>query len=93
MKRLLLFILFSASFSLYAQVINYPKTLPFREWSVGLTSAYNFDRDVVLFDEGGPSLAVNAGYGIQYSLDVNMRFNYFFSGSYGRTTPGCVIFS
>ena len=49
---------------------------------MGLTTGYHFDRDVVLFDAGGPSVAVNAGYGIQYSLDVNARVLYFFEGSY-----------
>ena len=81
MKRLFLFLLFSASLSLYAQVINFPKTLPFQAWSVGLTPSYHIDRDVVLFDAGGPAIAVNGGYGILYSLDVNARYIYFFNGA------------
>jgi hypothetical protein len=80
MKRLLLLLLFSTSLTLSAQVVNFPKTLPQRAWSVGLSPAYNIDRDVVLFEGGGASVALNGGYGILYSLDVNARYMYFFNG-------------
>jgi hypothetical protein len=80
MKKLLFFLLFSASFTLYAQVVNYPKTLPHRSWSVGLTPAYHIDRDVVLFEGGGPSIALSGGYGFLYSLDINARYIYFVNG-------------
>jgi hypothetical protein len=81
MKRLLFLLLFSTSLTLYAQVVNFPKTLPQRAWSVGLSPAYHFDRDVVLFEGGGASLALNGGYGILYSVDVNARYIYFFNGA------------
>ena len=80
MRRLLFLLLFSTSLTLSAQVVNFPKTLPQRAWSVGLSPAYHIDRDVVLFDGGGASVALNGGYGILYSLDVNARFMYFFNG-------------
>jgi hypothetical protein len=80
MKRLLLFFLLSSGMSLYAQVVSFPKTLPERTWSVGLTPAYHFDRDVVLFDAGGAAFALSGGYGILYPLDVNARYTYFVNG-------------
>lgn len=81
MRKLLLLLLFSTSFTLYAQVVNFPKTLPHRAWSVGLTPAYHFDSTVVAFDAEGASVAVSGGYGILYSLDVNARYIYFFNGT------------
>jgi len=80
MKRFLFLILFSIPVLVFGQVVNYAKTLPERAFSVGLTPAYHADRNVVYFDGGGPSIALNAGYGIQYSLDVNARYIYFFNG-------------
>ena len=81
MKRLLFLLLFSTSLTLYAQVVTFAKTLPERAWSVGLTPAYHIDRDVVLFDAGGTSVALNGGYGLLYSLDVNARYIYFVNGT------------
>lgn len=81
MKRLLFLILFSTSLTLYAQVVNFPKTIPERAWSVGLSPAYHIDSDVIMFDAGGASIALNGGYGILYSLDVNARYMYFFNGA------------
>lgn len=81
MKKLLFLLLFSVSLSLYAQVITFPKTLPERTWSVVLSPAYHMDRNVVAFDAGGPSIALGAGYGLLYSLDVNARYIYFFNGA------------
>jgi len=81
MRKLLLLLLFSSSFTLYAQVVNFPKTLPHRAWSVGLTPAYHFDSTVVAFDAEGASVAVSGGYGILYSLDVNARYIHFFNGT------------
>jgi len=81
MKRFLFFLLFCMSVTLYGQVVNFAKTLPQRAWSVGLAPAYHFDRDVVSFDAGGTSIALNGGYGLLYSLDVNARYIYFFNGA------------
>ncbi len=81
MKRLLFLLLFSTSLTLSAQVVNFPKTLPQRAWSVGLSPAYHFDNNIVAFDADGASLALSGGYGILYSLDVNARYMYFFNGA------------
>jgi hypothetical protein len=81
MKRLLFLLLFSLSVTLSGQVVNYAKTLPERSWSVGLTPAYHFDNNVITFESGGPSIAINGGYGLLYSLDVNARYIYFFNGA------------
>jgi hypothetical protein len=81
MKRFLFFLLFSMSVTLYGQVVTFAKTLPQRAWSVGLTPAYHNDRNVVAFDAGGASIALNGGYGLLYSLDVNARYIYFFNGA------------
>jgi len=81
MKRLLFLVLFSTSFTLYAQVVTYAKTLPERAWSVGLTPAYHIDRNVIVFDAGGASFALNGGYGLLYSLDLNARYIYFVNGT------------
>jgi hypothetical protein len=80
MKRVLFLLLFSLSVSLSGQVVNFAKTLPQRAWSVGLTSAWHMDRNVILFDAGGASFALNGGYGLLYSLDVNARYIYFLNG-------------
>lgn len=80
MKRLLFLLFFSLSVTVSGQVVNYAKTLPERSWSVGLTPAYHFDNNVITFESGGPSIAINGGYGLLYSLDVNARYIYFFNG-------------
>jgi hypothetical protein len=80
MKRLLFLLFFSLSLTLSAQVVNFAKTLPERAWSVGLSPAWHMDRNVILFDAGGASVALNGGYGLQYSLDVNARYVYFLNG-------------
>jgi len=80
MKRVLFLLLFSLSITLSGQVVNFAKTLPQRAWSVGLTPAWHFDRNVILFDSGGPSFTLSGGYGILYSLDVNARYTYFVNG-------------
>lgn len=81
MKRLFFLLLLFLSVTLSAQVVNFAKTLPERAWSVGLTPAYHFDNNVVTFDAGGASVALNGGYGLLYSLDVNARYVYFFNGA------------
>jgi hypothetical protein len=64
-----------------AQVVNYAKTLPQRSFSVGFTPSYQIDRNVVLFDAGGMAYFLNAGYGLQYSLDLNVKYGYFVNGT------------
>lgn len=81
MKRLLFLLLFSLSVTLSGQVVNFAKTLPERAWSVGLTPAWHIDRNVILFDAGGASFALNGGYGLLYSLDLNARYVYFMNGT------------
>ena len=81
MKRLLFLLLFSLSVTLSGQVVNFAKTLPERAWSVGLTPAWHMDRNVILFDAGGASFALNGGYGLLYSLDLNARYVYFMNGT------------
>lgn len=81
MKKLLLLLLFSLPVLLSAQVVNFAKTLPERAWSVGFTPAWHADRNVILFDAGGASFALNGGYGLLYSLDVNARYVYFMNGT------------
>jgi len=81
MKRALFLLLFFLSVTLSAQVVNYAKTLPERAWSAGLATAYHFDNNVVTFDAGGTSIALNGGYGLLYSLDLNARYIYFLNGA------------
>lgn len=80
MKKVLFLILFTLPLLASAQVVNFAKTLPERAWSVGLTPAYHVDRNVILFDAGGASFALNGGYGLQYALDLNARYVYFLNG-------------
>lgn len=63
-----------------AQVVNFAKTLPQRAFSVGISPAWHSDRNVILFDGGGPSFSLKGGYGVLYSLDVNARYIYFVNG-------------
>ena len=63
------------------QVVNFAKTLPERAFSIGVSPAYHIDRNVVLFDAGGPAIGVSGGYGIQYSLDVGAKYIYFLNGT------------
>ena len=80
MKRLILLLLITLPFMASGQVVNFAKTLPERAFSVGLAPAYHIDRNVILFDAGGPAIGINGGYGLQYSLDVNARYIYFQNG-------------
>jgi len=80
MKRLLLLFFLALPVMASGQVVNFAKTLPQRAYSVGITPAYHAARNVILFEGGGPSIAVNGGYGLLYSLDVNARFIYFVNG-------------
>jgi hypothetical protein len=80
MKRLLSFFLIMLPVMASGQVVNFAKTLPERAFSVGITPALHIDRNVILFEGGGPSIAVNGGYGLLYSLDVNARYIYFING-------------
>jgi hypothetical protein len=80
MKKLLLLLLLSISVMASGQVVNFAKTLPQRAYSVGISPALHSDRNVILFEGGGPSVAINGGYGILYSLDVNVRYIYFING-------------
>ena len=81
MKRFLFLCLFSLPVLVSSQVVNYAKTLPERAFSVGITPAYHIDRNVILFDAGGASFAMNGGYGLLYSLDLNARYVYFVNGT------------
>ena len=60
---------------------NSARILPQRSFSVGLTPAYHIDRNVILFDAGGPAIGLSGGYGVQYSVDVNARYVYFLNGT------------
>lgn len=79
-KRFFFLLLFSAPLLVSGQVVNFAKTLPERAFSVGITPAYHIDRNVILFDAGGAAFALNGGYGLQYSIDVNARYVYFMNG-------------
>ncbi|MEZ5071914.1 MAG: hypothetical protein R2751_13380 [Bacteroidales bacterium] len=80
MKRFFIPGLLLVPFFLSGQVVNFAKTLPERAFSVGLTPAYHFDNNVILFDAGGPAAALNVGYGVQYSFDVGAKYYYFLNG-------------
>lgn len=64
-----------------AQVVNFAKTLPQRAFSVGITPSYQMDRNVVMFDAGGLAVFASAGYGLQYSVDLNVKYGYFVNGT------------
>ncbi|MFO7933073.1 MAG: hypothetical protein R6U78_03230 [Bacteroidales bacterium] len=81
MKKLLLLSLLVGSVAASGQVVNYAKTLPQHSFSAGLAPSYHIDRDVILFDAGGMAYFVNAGYGVQYSIDVNLKYGYFVNGT------------
>ena len=81
MRRLLSLFIIAMPVLTSGQVVNYAKTLPQRAYSIGLTPAYHIDKDVILFDAGGVSIFASAGYGIQYSFDVNVKYGYFVNGT------------
>ena len=64
-----------------AQVVNFAKTLPQRAFSVGITPSYQMDRNVVMFDAGGLAVFASAGYGLQYSVDLSVKYGYFVNGT------------
>jgi len=64
-----------------AQVVNFAKTLPQRAFSIGITPSYQMDRNVVMFDAGGLAVFASAGYGLQYSVDLNVKYGYFVNGT------------
>jgi len=80
-KKLFLLSLVIWSVAVSGQVVNFAKTLPQRSFSVGLASSYHIDNDVILFDAGGMAYFVNAGYGLQYSIDLNLKYGYFVNGT------------
>ena len=80
MKRLIFLLLISVPVLISGQVVNFAKTLPERAFSVGLTPAYHIDRNVILFDAGGPAIGLSGGYGLQYSIDINAKYIYFLNG-------------
>jgi hypothetical protein len=80
MKRLLFLFLLAIPLMASGQVVNFAKTLPQRAYSVTLSPAYHADRNVILFEGGGPSVSIKGGYGVLYSLDVNARIIYFVNG-------------
>ncbi len=71
------------------QVVNYAKTLPQRAFSVGLVPAYYFDNASVGLrsigvqpdEQGSFSVALTGGYGIQYSLDLGVKYTYVLNGT------------
>ena len=80
MKRLILLLLIVVPVLASGQVVNFAKTLPERSYNIGLTPAYHFDNNTVLFDAEGPAIALNAGYGLKYPLDFNVKYIYFVNG-------------
>ncbi len=80
MKRIipLLFIAFSLTVS--GQVVNFAKTLPQRAFSLSPSAAWHVDNAVRLFDAGGPSFSLSAGYGILYAVDLSARYVYYLNG-------------
>ena len=81
MRRLLLLLLTTIPVLSCGQVVNYAKTIPQRSFNIGIAPVYNIDKDVILFDAGGMSFYANAGYGLQYSLDLNLKYGYFVNGT------------
>jgi hypothetical protein len=89
MKRLLLLIFLTVPLLATGQVVNYAKTLPQRAFSVGLVPAYYFDNgsvglrslDVEQDENGSFSVALTGGYGIQYSLDLGVKYVYVLNGT------------
>ena len=81
MRRLLLLLLITIPVFSSGQVVNYAKTIPQRSFNIGIAPVYNIDKDVILFDAGGMSLYANAGYGLQYSLDLNLKYGYYVNGT------------
>ena len=81
MKRNLFLLLLVIPVLTSGQIANFAKTLPERAFSIGISPAYHIDRNVILFDAGGPAVGLSGGYGLQYSLDVNARYIYFHNGA------------
>ncbi|MFC2129285.1 hypothetical protein ACFLQX_00740 [Bacteroidota bacterium] len=74
MKRYLFIIFLFVSTLTSAQVINFGKTLPVRSFSIGTSASYNVDTYV---NDGGMSFMAFGGFGIGYSLDVNVKYGYY----------------
>lgn len=78
MKKSLLISLLFLPILAMGQVVTFPKTLPQNSFSAG--AAANYNSDVFAFDGDGPSFMLHGGYGIQYSLDVNLKYIYYVYG-------------
>jgi len=65
---------------LHAQLVNPARTLPERAFSLDITPAWHMDRNVILFDGGGPALGAGMGYGLRYDMDLRLRYIYFLNG-------------
>ena len=89
MKRIVLFLFLAMPLIASGQVVNFAKTLPERAFSLGLTPAYYLDNNSVGLrsigvdsDQGGAiAIGLTGGYGIQYSLDLGVKFNYVIDGT------------
>ena len=73
MKRILFVIFLFISVISSAQVINFGKTLPVGSYSIGAAASYNVDD---LINDGGVSFLAFGGFGIGYSVDVNLKYSY-----------------
>jgi hypothetical protein len=81
MRKVLFLLFFTVPMVVSGQVANSARILPERSFSLGITPAYHVDRNVILFDAGGPAFGLSAGYGVKYPLDVNARYIYFMNGT------------
>lgn len=74
MKRYLLVFFLILSSIASAQVINFGKTLPIRSYSIGVAASHNTDTFV---SDGGLSFMASVGYGLAYSVDMNLKYGYY----------------
>lgn len=87
-KRLFLLICIMLPVAVSGQVVNFAKTLPQRAFSVGLSPAYYIDNNSIGLnsigiegDEGGGIVAgLTGGYGVNYSMDLGVKFLYVHGG-------------
>ncbi len=77
MRRILVLLLVFIPFLADGQAISYPKTLPLRSYSIGLTPTLNGGQFIM--DEG-PGIFLSSGFPINYSYDVNFRYGWFPNG-------------
>lgn len=85
MKRIILLLIFAvAVFPAFSQVINFAKTLPVTAFSITPAAVLNMSNGSYHYALRGPAFMLNAGYGIGYDVDMEVKYGYYTGWDYEK---------